>query len=490
MKKILKYSLGVGLAAMVLGSCTKDFEEINTNPNSPTEAPLTNLLAFSIRDHAASFFDVWGDMNEPSTYAGHLGKIQYIDEARYIFRPNSVENIWTFASRDLKNLQIVVNNATEQGATNMQAAALAVQSMIWQATTDRWRDVPFTNALQADEGSITPEYSTQEEIYPELLNRLKIAADLLNQNGSDELGNGDLLFNGNIDNWKRFTNSLRLRVAIRLSNVNPDLAKSNIEEILSNPSSYPIIETNDQNALLNWPGELPYLEPWADDQFNPSSARDDHAVSNVLVNTLNSLSDPRLSVYAKPATADNVYRGAAIGPNTLVPSALNMYSRIGARFRDNRTGFTPFLRASEVKFIIAEAAFKGWNTGGLSAKQAYDDGVRLSLEENGVSVSNISNYINGPGAWKGDVKDIYLQKWIALFKNGNEAWAETRRTDVPLLPPASGTPYSGHNRPPFRYPYPNSEINLNGPNSEEFVSSVVDNFWGKKMWWDTRSNAN
>ncbi|MCL4640930.1 MULTISPECIES: SusD/RagB family nutrient-binding outer membrane lipoprotein [Olivibacter] len=489
MKKIIKYSFGVGILALVATSCTKNFEEINTNPNSPTEAPLTNLLAFSTRDHAASFFDAWGDMNEPSTYAAHLGKIQYIDEARYIFRPNSVENIWTYASRDLKNLQIVIEDASEQGATNMQAAALTVQSMIWQATTDRWRDVPFTDALKADEGSITPKYSTQEEIYPELLNRLKIAAELFNQNGSDELGNGDLIYGGDIDSWKRFANSLRLRVATRISNVNPELARAHIEEILTNPSVYPVIETNDQNALLMWPGELPYLEPWADDQFNPSSARDDHAVSDVLVNQLKSLSDPRLSVYAKPATADNEYRGAAIGPNALTPAALNMYSRIGARFRDNRSGFTPFLRASEVKFLIAEAAFKGWSAG-VSAQQAYNDGVRLSLEENGVSATNIAAYLAGGGAWKNNLNDIYLQKWIALFKNGNEAWAETRRTDVPLLPPASGTPYSGHNRPPFRYPYPNSEINLNGPNSSEFVSSVVDNFWGKKMWWDTREGVN
>lgn len=485
--KNIKYSLGLGLAALAFAACTKNFEEINTNPNSPTDAPMTNVLAFGIQDYAAGFFDVWGDMNEPSTYAGHLAKIQYIDEAQYVFRPNTVENLWTQASRELKNLEIVVGRAAEEGATNMQAAALTVQSMIWQTTTDRWRDVPFFDALKADEGVITPEYSTQEEIYPELLNRLKTAAELFNEEGIDDLGTGDLIYGGDTENWKRFANSLRLRVAIRISDVNPELAKQHIEEILGDQGTYPIIEENSQNALLWWPGDLPYFEPWASDQFDPSNARDDHAVSNILVNQLKSLDDPRLAVYAKKATADGEYRGAAIGPNDLVPAELTMYSRIGAKFRDDRAGFTPFMRASEVKFIIAEAAAKGFTTG-TSAQVAYEEGVELSLAENGITDADA--YLSGPAAWSGDISDIYLQKWIALFKNGNEAWAETRRTDVPALSPATGTPYSGHNRPPFRYPYPNTETNLNGQNSAAFVAEVEDSFWGKQMWWDTRSGVN
>lgn len=471
-------------------SCTKNFDATNTNPNSPTVAPLTNVLAFSIQDHASNTYNVWGDMNEPSTYSGQLAKIQYLDEARYNFRPNVVENLWTYYSRDLKNLQLVIDGAKKDGKTNMQAVATTFQTLIWLSATDRWRDLPFSSSLQGDAGVISPKYDTQETIYPELLIRLKAAAALFNQQGKDDLGNGDVLFKGDVSKWLRFANSLRLRIAIRISKISPALAKTNVEEITGNPALYPLITSNSNNAYLIWPGTLPYLEPWAYDQFNPDGNRDDHAVSDVMVNTLQGLNDPRLAIYAKPATLDGAYRGAPIGPTDIdLIKPISRYSRIGARFRDDVKGFTPFFTAAEVNFDLAEAALLGWNAG-TTAATAYTNGVTLSLTDNGVAAADIATYLAGKGAFDGNLKTVYLQKWIALFKNGNEAWAENRRTDVPLLPAASGSTVTGHNRPPFRYPYPTSETNLNSGNSGPFVASVKDNFWGKQMWWDTRTGVN
>ncbi|HEY0177359.1 MAG TPA: SusD/RagB family nutrient-binding outer membrane lipoprotein [Pedobacter sp.] len=490
MRNIYKYGLALMVSATLTTSCTKSFEDINTNPNSPVKAPLTNVLAYAIRDHAYQIYDVWGDMNEPSTYAGHLAKIQYMDEARYNYRTNTVENLWTYYSRDLKNLQLVIDGAKADGKSNMQATALTFQTLIWLSATDRWRDIPFTTALQGDAGVIAPTYSKQEDIYPELLSRLKTAADLFNKKGGDDLGAGDVLFKGDTGKWLKFANSLRLRIAIRISGVAPALAKTNVEEITGNPTLYPVITSNDDNAFLIWPGTLPYYEPWAFDQFNPAGNRDDHSVSDVLVDNLTALNDPRLSIYAKPATLDGVYRGALIGPTDAGQiKPISRYSRIGARFRDNRAGFTPFLRAAEVSFDLAEAASLGWNAG-TTTSSAYNNGVTLSMDENGVSATDAATYLAGSGAYDGNIKTLYLQKWIALFKNGNEAWAETRRTDVPLLPVASGTTYTGHNRPPFRYPYPTTESQLNSANSAPYVSSVKDSFWGKQMWWDTRIGVN
>src|SRR5690606_4343017 len=214
-KKIYHGIVGSAVLLLTVAGCTKNFMEINTNPNSPVEAPASNVLAWVIRDHGSNIYNSWGDMDEPSTYAGQVAKIAYIDESRYQFRDVTVENNWTFASRELKNLQLVVDQSREAGNTNMEAAATVFQTFIWQFATDRWRDVPFESALKGDEGVILQEYSKQEDIYPELLNRLKYAAELLNQGGIDELGNGDVLFGGNLERWKRFANSLRLRLAIR-----------------------------------------------------------------------------------------------------------------------------------------------------------------------------------------------------------------------------------------------------------------------------------
>lgn len=488
-KKIYHGIVGSAVLLLTVAGCTKNFMEINTNPNSPVEAPASNVLAWVIRDHGSNIYNSWGDMDEPSTYAGHVAKIAYIDESRYQFRDVTVENNWTFASRELKNLQLVVDQSREAGNTNMEAAATVFQTFIWQFATDRWRDLPFESALKGDEGVILQEYTKQEDIYPELLNRLKYAAELLNQGGIDELGNGDVLFGGNLERWKRFANSLRLRLAIRVSNVAPDLAKTHIEEIASNPAQYPVMESNADNAFLWWPGDLPYFEPWADGQYNPSSARDDHGMAKTLIDALKDLDDPRLPVYAHPAGTDGEYRGAVVGlPDAQAPST-NTISRIGARFRDDRAGFTPFMRSSEVYFILAEAALNGWSVG-TSAADAYNKGVTLSLEENDISSAAIGSYLSGAGAWNGDRETLYMQKWISLFKNGQEAWAETRRTDFPVMQAAPGSLFPGHNRPPFRYPYPTSETTLNGANSASFVAEVEDSFWGKQMWWDTRQNVN
>ncbi len=466
-------------------SCTKSFQDINTDPNNPIKAPTTNVLGYVIEDFGAHLYDAWGDMNEPETYSGHLGKIQYIDEARYVFRPGTVSNNWTYYYRDLKNLQAVINEAATDNATNMQAAALTFQVFIFQKATDTWRDIPYSDAIKGDSGVLTPKYDKQETIYPDLLRRLKTAADLFTKSSIDKLGEGDLIYNGDIKKWQKLCNSLRLRVAMRISGVNASLAQSTVEEVLGNPAKYPVFTSNDDNAFLVWPGTDPYVEPWNSDY----QGRDDHAVGAPLVNQLKAFNDPRLPVYAQPAPSDGAYRGVEVGPPGQV--SISQYSRIGKIFRENAAGFTPYMRYAEVMLLTAEAAAKGWNTNGVTAQAAYEGGIKASMGENGITdEAAINSYLQQGGVkWTGDVKQVYLQKWIALFKDGHEAWAESRRTDVPLLPAARGSSYAGHNRAPFRYPYPQQESTLNGANSGPFVAQVKDNFWGQQMWWDTRTGV-
>lgn len=477
-KKIALFATGVMAVSMV--SCTKKFDSINTNPNSPSDAPATNVLANSIQNTGANIYDVWGNMNEPETYAGHLAKIQYIDEARYSFRTGTVENDWTYDYRILHDLQGIIDNAAPN-ETNMKAAALTLQSLVLQVMTDTWRDMPWTQAIKGAGGFITPAYDTQESIYDTLVTHLQTAADLFKAGGSDDLGSGDLLYAGDAGKWQKFCNSLRLRVAIRISNVAPAKAKPIIEGIFGNPTDYPVMESNDDNAFIVWPGSDPYFEPWYDDY----QGRDDHAVSDVLINQLKSTNDPRLDVFAQPAATDGAFTGAPIGPAGSL-SNIGRFSRIGARFRENPAGYTPLQRWAEVLFIEAEAAAKGW-TVPLSAAAAYDAAVTASITENGLTAGDATTFL-AANPYKTEA-DIHLQKWVALFKDGHEAWAEERRTDIPLLPAAPGSAYTGHTRPPFRYPYTTKENTLNGANLAPFLAKVKDNFWGQQMFWDTRTNV-
>lgn len=481
---IIRISLLFLFSAFLFTGCTDKFEEINTDPDRAKDAPATNVLAFVLRYWTETMHDPWNDMNEPSTYGGYIAKIQYIDEARYTYRPGVVENKWYYTYITLNNVNEIIVKAEAEENTNMLAVAKIMRAYIFQNATDTWRDIPYTDALKIKDGTLLPKYDKQEDIYPALLTELKEAADLL-RTGTGALGDGDILFGGDTEKWQKFANSLRLRLAMRISGVNQALASSTVSEILGNSANYPIMESNDDNAFFWWPGASPYEDPWYED----SKGRDDHAVSDVLVNALKELSDPRLSVYAIPAKEDGEYRGFIIGASA--QPALTTISRIGARFRLDPAGFSPYMRYAEVMFLIAEAAQKGLSTGAFTATSAYNEGVKASMLENGIDQADIDAYLAGKGKFNGTLDQIYLQEWIAMFKQGMEGWSLYRRTGVPKTHYiAPGTTYTGHNSPPFRYPYPQNELTLNGGNSKPFNDEVVDDFWGKKMWWDTRANVN
>ena len=491
----IRYSISIGLFVgmlTVISSCTSDFEDINTSETDPTEVPSTNLLGYALEDFTNKTFNTTIDGGE-SGYANQIGKIQYMEEAIYEFRDGDFNSYWQTVYRDLENLKEVEKQADAEGATNMKAAAITFSAFIWQIATDMWRDIPFSDALAAADGNYSPSYDTQETIYPAVMDSLAKANELFNEGASDKLGDGDFLFNGDLTLWQKFANSLRLRMAMRLSNVDPTTSKSIVEQILADPTTYPVMTSNDDNAYYYWDGTDPYEEPW---YYNKVvSGRDDHGIADVLVDTLKYFSDPRLQFYAHPAPSDNVYRGVTVG-TTLSSFSMNDISRIGTRFRDVADGSSPLMSYSELLFIVAEGAQRGWNVG-MTANEAYDAAITASMKENTtdkegeIADSQIAAYLaQSDVAFNNTLTCIYLQKWIALFKNGPEAWAENRRTDVPQLSPSPDGDYSAnHNRPPFHQPYPNNEYDLNYDNIQPYWAQVSDYLWGKQMYWDTRVNV-
>lgn len=481
-KNIYKFLGVIFIVNLLFTGCTSKFDDINTDPNASKDpVPSTTMLAFNIRYYLNNMYDAWNDMNEPETYGGHLAKIQYIDEARYVYRPTTVENKWYYAYRTMYNVRKMSEAAVAEKNTNMQAVAKVLEAFIMQEVTDTWRDVPYSDAFKLDQGVTNPKYDTQETIYPALIALLQDASNLFKQNVGD-LGDGDVLFHGDVQKWRKFANSMILRLSIRISAVAPSVARPAFEKVMADLTSYPVLDSNEDNVFFYWPGTSPYFEPW----YNDFLGRDDHGVSDVLINTLTGLSDPRLPVYAFPATKDGVYRGFKIGAKS--QPSLSTISRIGARFRTDPKGFSPMMRCAEVWFNIAEASKLGWTTG-VSTQVAYEKALTLSLKENGVSAADIATYLSGGGKFADSFGQIYLQEWIALYKQGMEAWSLYRRTGVPALYVAPGSKYTGHNVPPFRYPYPATETNLNGTNSAASVAKVKDDFWGQQMWWDTRTGV-
>ncbi|HKK57870.1 MAG TPA: SusD/RagB family nutrient-binding outer membrane lipoprotein [Salinivirga sp.] len=460
----------VGL--LMFTACTDDWEEMNEDPNSPTTVPATNLLGNGIRYFGEYYYDAWFNMNNVSTYAGHLGKIQYVDEARYEERESVINAAWQDLYRVAIDLENAKKFARQEGNPNLEAAALTFQSLVFQIGTDSWRDMPFTDAISGLNEVTNPEYDEQETIYPALMDSLAKANEMFDPESQRELGAGDLLFEGDVIKWQKFANSLRLRMANRIASVYPD-AVTIRSDILTDDGTYPIMESNDDNAFLYWTVDAPYREPW----FADMETRDDHAVATFLIDYLVDNADPRLSVIAYPNKND-VYNGVVPGVAPDNVGDINLYSRIGERYREIADGFTPFMRYAEVKFIEAEAN---------ADQNAFEEAIIASCVENGIDAGDAASYASGFDVTVDE--DLFSQKWVALFKQGHEAWAETRRTDIPQMDAAPASPYPGHNRPPFMFPYPTDESNLNSANLAPYAADVVDKFWGKQMWWDERTGV-
>lgn len=482
MKNIIKKTaLLVVSASILFGGCTGLFEEINTNPLALNEVPPTNILASVLRSTADEFGnekDVFG------TFAGYLVKIQYPDNMSG-FTPsnNSYGNKWYQCYYSNTQLNKMLENVQEDA--KIAFVAEIWQLYLWQYLVDAWGDVPYFDAFKGAEGILTPKYDKQEDIYPDLLARLKNIADALATNqGSGDIGDGDFIYKGDIVKWQKFCNSLRLRIAMRISGVATDLAKSTIEEICGNPAKYPYIDTNASACIFWWSGAAPYEEMWYEDE---STRPDNFGIFDILINHLKKMEDPRIGVIAEPAN-DGEYRGYQNGAPTVENFAT--ISHIGWKYTLDPKGFTPFYKACESYFIIAEAAMLGWNVG-MTATQAYEKGVQLSMEENGVSTADANAYLAGKGKWDNTNERIWEEMWVALFKENHEAWSLYRRTGVPRDNYVSIRSIYGaaHNSQPFRAPYRQNEYLYNKEQLDVALQGIVDYGWGKQLWWDKRTGV-
>lgn len=490
MKNILKLTTLASLVTtLMLGSCTNNFEDINSDPDALEIGSSTNMLGYVLRETAS----VQGGFDATEAWAGYISKIQYMDNYSYLPTNNTYGNKFSNCYRMNVQLDDILA-MTEENADdfkNIRWAARIFKEYLWLLNTDQFGDMPYTEANKVEDGVMKAKYDSQETIYPAILENLKAIADeMIAGEGTDKIGDGDFLFGGDVQLWRKFCNSLRLRAAMRIVNVAPDLSKSTIEEICQNQSNYPVLESSDENAYFYWQGSDPYFEPYYDD----FRTRDDYGMSNIFVNHLQSTNDPRISAIMQPATTDGEYRGYENGA-LAAPSNIQTISRMGAIYREDPSGFTPILKSCENYFIMAEAALLGWNVG-MSAQDAYEKAVRISMTDNGVADSEADKYLAASGKWDGTFERIYMEEWVALFKENCEAWSLYRRTGYPKEIQTSGE-YPGkfcifgtaHNDVPFRMPYPNNEYLYNEENINVAVEGIVDNTWGKQMWWDTRTGV-
>jgi hypothetical protein len=289
--------------------------------------------------------------------------------------------------------------------------------------------------------------------------------------------------------WEKFSNSLRARLALRIVNVDPTKAAAELAAAVSAPGG--IITDNADNAKLVWPGDGIYDNPWADN----FDTRDDHRMSQTLMNILKSTSDPRMPIYAQPADTNTKFPDGYGGmPNGLINAEaatwIKTASPPGTMFYASHGGYSlpSFLfTAAEGNFILAEAAERG--IGGVSGSAAsyYQAGIRASMEQWGVASADIDAYLAQPGvAYQGGpagLKQIAVQKWIALFTDGGQAWFEWRRTCQPSTIQAGKAAIVDN--VPRRFEYSQTEYTVNGDNLQAAISNMGGDDFATSTWWDT-----
>ncbi len=461
---------------LIFISCSKELDKANINPNQPPTTPASTLLTAG-SERIASMLSSPLNMNYIDCWAQQFAKIAYIDEDRYYYYNGDIDDFWkAFYADILSNFEAEINMSAAENNTNMKAVGQIMKAFTFSIITDLWGDIPYFEALKGD-SILTPKYDTQREIYFDLIAQLKICRDLLDI--EKEEVKGDIIYNGDILKWKKFANSLLLRFYIRISKVEPFVAQQGIEEILSDHDRYPIFTGNSDNTKVSYLSYAPYENPL----YTYKQTLDSHGVSKTLIDMMLQLNDPRLPVYALPADADGEYRGMSNGvDNYEIPQA-NTLSRIGSMFKDEPTAPSYLMQYSEVMFIIAEASLNGWNTN-ESASDAYENAIRASMNKCGVEMGD---YMDNPSVNLDMVENQYEavanQKWLALFTQGTEAFAEFHRTGYPSTiqeVPASIFPGLGV---PCRLPYPNSEFSLNYDNVTKASLGIESFMFGKKMWW-------
>lgn len=483
MKNIKVISLA--LVLLVMGSCTKDFDQMNVNPNAATVVPATNVFLQATLTLTYTLFGERLDVYYAGSYAGHTAAIGTGD---YEYRVDINNSMWRSMYIAMTYFVDAMKLAEAEGNTNLYAAALTMKAYAAQQTTDMWGRIPYSEAFRLEENIIYPKYDSQQEVYAAILAELETASEMF-ADGTGSLGVGDQLFKGDLNKWVKFCNSIRLRAAMRISSVDPAGATAILDELKGKP----LLENVSDNAYFWYPGVSPDQEIWFERMGAADGNKtDQYRTNHELISRLKATNDPRLPVYADK-NKHGVYNGYRFynGQTKDTLNNGNNVSHIGDRFGNDPKGFSPYMNCAEVYFNLAEAYERGLASG--NAKQAYEMGIQKAMEENGIAGAEVASFMAQPAvAWGAgsvsNLEKIRTQKWISLFKQSVEAWSESRRTDVPLMTGVSENYALSHNRPPFRMAYADEEKSLN----TNFPSDVVetDIFWGTKMWWDTRTGVN
>ncbi|MGM0545501.1 MAG: SusD/RagB family nutrient-binding outer membrane lipoprotein [Bacteroidota bacterium] len=458
MKKLI---LSITIIAFVVSSCdiASFDDDINDNPNLPSEAESSQLIANAMLSLPGLSSSPQGEYN-----AQYLSETIYIDGSLY---PQATTSFYWLYEGPLQNLQTAIDNSDN---ANEVAVAKILKGYFFWHTTDRWGDIPYSEALEGVE-DFTPAYDTQEDIYESIFTSLKDAGDELDTSGS--LSN-DIIYDGDIEKWEKLSNTIRLLMALRLSEVDEQWAEDEFNSALDDG----IMTSNDDNLVFQHLEDENNENYWHDQIVRQS--REWWALSERLVDMMEPVDDPRLSVYGDPANSSGDFVGLPYGTTDDDQLNTDDYSLLGADIHEQDAPVY-LVTYAQALFAVAEAAERGWVTGEDPVTN-YNEAVEASIVQWTGSDDGVQGYLQEePYDPNAAIEQIATQRYIHLYMHGYEAWAEYRRTGYPdnMVNP------EGRNVP-LRQAYTSDEALNNTENYEEAVDRQFggENTINGRLWWD------
>ncbi len=468
----MRYKILSVIAALAVVTACGDLTSINQNPNGPVDVPPPSILPNVIQNLVSGVNGVNSlNIRGGGLWVQYYSEIQYRDEDKYIVR-SGTSGGWGFYNGGIEDAQRMMQKGEAANAPNWTAVGRILKSYMYSVMTDAMGDLPYTQALKGDT-ILHPVYDSQQSIYDSLF------VNLAQANSEFDFGaaatgfpTGDLLYRGSMAKWQKFANSLRLRLAMHLTNIDP--AKAQAEAAAAVTAG--VFASNADNATLLYLATSPNRNPI----YNDARGRDDYGMSKTYVDSLTSWADPRLPVFAQlnddTIEANRTYQGLSNGLNDGEGPNLFYISRIGAFWRETPNAPMDLLTYSEVQFLEAEAAERGWIAG--SAATFYNNAISASFNQYGITDTAVINaYLAQPrvaytpGA--PGLAQIAYQKWVSMFMQGMEAWTEVRRTQIPALIPGPRAVFGAGvaKKIPERLPYDDQEGVLNAANVAAAVAA-------------------
>ena len=473
MKKIFLTLLGF---VLVTAGCKKNITNLNIDPKNPSSAPSYALFTNAQHTLVNTLTSSNVNLNIFRLIVQYWQETTYTDESNYDLGTRSINDaVWNALYRDvLRDLQeaktLIPKDVLDANVQkNEIAIADIMQIVTWYYLVTTYGNIPYSEALNID--NTFPKYDDAKTIYNDLLTRLDADIAALSTSAGSYAA-ADIIYGGNVAAWKKFANSFKVKMGMTIADDNNAKAKTTVESAVASG----VFTSNADNAEFAYLSSPPNTNPiWVD---LVQSGRKDFIASEAIIEEMKNLDDPRLDDYfTEDAVGD--YSGAVAG-------AGGNYATFS---KPDETITAPdfpalLLDYSETEFFLAEAVERGYNVGG-TAQQHYNNAITASVvywggtvaEANAYLSQPIINYATAPGTYK---QKIGVQKWIALYNKGWDAWIEWRRLDYPQLTPA----VDAQSVIPLRYPYPVNEQNVNGTNYEDAAAAIGGDLVSTRLWWD------